>query len=85
MSGIGEYVAEGHRCGREAVYVEGFKLSFQEMNHDECEGVCLEFGCSGCAGEEKVEDRMDKDGAEVFEDEGCSPCYLRPCNGGVWG
>lgn len=55
------------------------------MNHDECEGVCLEFGCSGCAGEEKVEDRMDKDGAEVFEDEGCSPCYLRPCNGGVWG
>lgn len=50
------------------------------MNHNECEGVCLEFGCSGCAGEEKVEYRMDKDGAEVFEDEGCSPCYLRPCN-----
>ena len=51
------------------------------MKHNECEGVCLEFGCSGCAGEEKVEDRMDKNGAEVFEDEGCSPCYLRSCNG----
>lgn len=55
------------------------------MKHDECEGVCLEFGCSGCAREEKVENRMDKDGAEVFEDEGCSPCYLRPCNLGGGG
>ena len=52
------------------------------MKHDEGEGVCLEFGCSGCAGEERVEDRMDKDGAEVFEDEDCSPCYLRPY---IWG
>lgn len=51
------------------------------MKHDKCEGVCLEFGCSRCAGEEKVEDRVDKDGAEVFENEGCSPSYLRPCNG----
>lgn len=55
------------------------------MNHDEREDVCLQFGYSGCAGEEKVEDRMDKDGAKVFEDEGGSPSYLWPCNKGGGG
>lgn len=48
------------------------------MKHDECEGVFLDFGCSRCVCQEKVEDWMDKDGAEVFEYEDGTPCYLRP-------
>lgn len=72
-------VEQRHRGGGEAVDEEGFQLAFQEVQGYEGAGEGLEEGWRGWTREKEVEERVDEEGTEVFEDVNEAPGYLRAC------
>ena len=81
MGGVLEDVKDGHGGGAEAVDEEGFELALGEVDHDEDQRERLEVGCATACGagvgEVEVEEGMDQEGAEIFDEEDCAPLYLR--------
>ena len=73
MGAVFENVGGGHGGGAESVDEEGFEFAFEEVEDDEGEGEGLEgggTGAGGCAGEYEVEERVNQEGAEVFDCDG---------------
>lgn len=68
-----EDVQEGHAGGGESVDEESFKLAFDEVQHYECESERLELGRAGGRRQEGVQDRMDEDGPQIFDQEDGAP------------
>lgn len=80
VGGVLEDVEEGHGCEGEAVDEEGLELAFDKVEHDHPEGEGLEGRRTLVEGRksvnvwaEVVEDRMDQEGSEVFDDEDGTP------------
>lgn len=68
-----ENVHEGHASGGESVDEKGFKLAFDEVQHYECESERLELGWAGGRRQEGVQDRVDEDGPQIFDQEDGAP------------
>lgn len=85
MCRVLEDVEDWHRGIGEAVDEDSFQLALDKVEDDKCEGKQL---CAGSwryrstvmaieKGTDEVDERVDEDRTEVFNQEDCSPCYLR--------
>jgi len=82
VGGVLEDVARGHGGVAEAVDEEGFEFAFDEVEGDGYAGEGLQgrgrgVGAGVYVGAEEVEEWVDEEGAEVFDDEDGAPCDLR--------
>ncbi len=82
MDGVLEDVARRHCDIAETVDEEGFEFAFDEVEGDGYAGEGLEGrgrggGSAVDVGAEEVEEGVDEEGTEVFDDEDGSPCDLR--------
>lgn len=83
MGTVLEDVERRHGSSREAVNKQSFELALQEMQHTHYHGNCLELrrGFRGAVDERTtvVEERVDEEGAQVFDDKDSSPRDLGAC------
>lgn len=89
MAGILENVESRHRGVAEAVDEQRFELALEEVEGEEDAGEGLQVGGLGRrvgvdVGAGEVEERVDEEGAEVFDDEDGSPGDLEACGCVSW-